>query len=390
MPARTEGRAAGRPAREAAETSETSENSAPPSSLRIALALGTVYLVWGSTYLAIRIAIETLPPIGMAGVRYVAAGAILYICARLAGAPRPRLVHWRSAVMIGGLLLLLGNGGVVWAEQRVPSGLTALLISTEPLWIVILVWVRPGGSRPGLRVLAGMVLGFLGLILLMRPSAGPGIDALGAAAVMVASLSWAAGSLYSQRATLPASPLASTALQMLAGGGLLLLASAALGEPAHFALAQVSTRSLLALGYLIVFGALIAFTAYVWLLRTTSPVLVATYAYVNPVVAVLLGWALAGEPLTAGTLAAAAVILAGVALITSSPVTDAHSAAPAAGRTPPARAALSAGAAGGQSRVTLPLPVASPMTERRQTTDPTDSHEAGEAETLEPQDCMTR
>jgi drug/metabolite transporter (DMT)-like permease len=286
--------------------------------LRVAIALGAVYLIWGSTYLAIRFAIETIPPFLMAGARYLTAGALLYGWSRLRGAPRPSLAQWRPAAIIGALLLLLGNGGVVWAEQRLSSGLAALLISTEPLWIVLLVWQRDRAQRPGGRVIAGLLLGFIGLVLLVRPgSSSGGLDPLGVAAVLIASLSWAWGSIYSQRAKLPASPLLSTAMQMLCGGGLLLLAGTLTGEPARFALAEVSTRSLLSLAYLVVFGAIIAFTAYVWLLRSASAVLVSTYAYVNPVVAVLLGWAFAGEPITRGTLIAAAVILTGVALISS-------------------------------------------------------------------------
>jgi drug/metabolite transporter (DMT)-like permease len=286
------------------------------SVLQVAIALGTVYLIWGSTYLAIRFAIETIPPFLMAALRYLTAGAMLYAWARLRGEPRPALVHWRSAVILGGLLLLLGNGGVVWAEQRVSSGLAALLVSTEPLLIVLFVWMRDHG-RPAGRVLAGLLLGFTGLVLLVRPSSTGGIDPLGVAAVLVASAGWAWGSLHGQRAKLPSSPLLGTAMQMLGGGGLLLLASALTGEPARFHLAAVSMKSALSLGYLIVFGALIAFTAYVWLLRVAPPVLVSTYAYVNPLVAVFLGWAVAGEPITRGTLIAAGVILAGVALISS-------------------------------------------------------------------------
>jgi drug/metabolite transporter (DMT)-like permease len=287
------------------------------SMLRVAIALGAVYLIWGSTYLAIRFAIETIPPFLMAAARYLTAGVLLYGWSRLRGAPRPSLVHWRSAVIIGALLLLAGNGGVVWAEQRVSSGLVALLISTEPLWIVLMTWLRDRRQRPGGRVIAGLLLGFTGLMLLVRPSSSGGLDPLGVVAVLIASLSWAWGSLYSQRARLPASPLLSTSMQMLSGGGLLLLAGALTGEPARFALAEVSTRSLLSLAYLVIFGAIIAFTAYVWLLRSASAVLVSTYAYVNPVVAVLLGWAFAGEPITRGTLIGAAVILTGVALISS-------------------------------------------------------------------------
>jgi drug/metabolite transporter (DMT)-like permease len=287
------------------------------SVLKVALALGAVYVIWGSTYLAIRFAIETIPPFLMAATRYLVAGALLYTWARLRGAPRPKLLHWRSAFIVGAFLLLVGNGGVVWAEQRVDSGLAALLISTEPIWIVVLVWLRSGRQRPDLRVIAGMLLGFTGLMLLVRPSGSAGIDPVGAAALVLASLSWAWGSLYGQRAPFPESPQAATGMQMLGGGTLLLIVSALTGEPARFAWSELSLKSALSVGYLIVFGAIVAFTAYVWLMRVAPPVLVSTYAYVNPVVAVLLGWAFAGEPLTAGTLISAAVILAGVALITT-------------------------------------------------------------------------
>jgi drug/metabolite transporter (DMT)-like permease len=298
----------------------TDPGKARATALQVAIALGAVYLIWGSTYLAIRFAIETIPPFLMAAARYLTAGTLLYAWSRFRGAPRPKLVHWRSAVILGGLLLLLGNGGVVWSEQRMSSGLTALMICTEPLWIVLFVWLRDR-SRPAGRVFLGMFLGLAGLVMLVWPafrgSAAGGVDLLGAAAVLVASAGWAWGSLYGQRAELPSSPLQGTAMQMLCGGGLLLLASALTREPARFALAAVSAKSLVSLAYLVVFGALIAFTAYVWLLRVASPVLVSTYAYVNPVVAVFLGWALAAEPITRGTLVAAAVIVAGVVLISS-------------------------------------------------------------------------
>ncbi len=286
--------------------------------LQVAIALVTVYVLWGSTYLAMRLAIATIPPFTMAATRHFTAGVLLYAFARLRGAPRPRLEHWRSTAIIGGLLLLLGNGGVVWAEQRVSSGMAALLICSEPMWIVLFAWLRRGGRRPGPRVVAGLLVGMAGLVLLVRPGHGAAaVDRLGVAAVLIASVSWAAGSLYVQRATLPRSPLLATAMQMLCGGVLLFAAGALTGEPAHLALSQVSTGSALAVLYLIVFGSLIGFTAYTWLLRSASPVLVSTYAYVNPVVAVFLGWAMAHEPVTAGMLAGAAIILGGVALITS-------------------------------------------------------------------------
>lgn len=302
-----------------AERSATAGGAATARTAHIVIALATVYVLWGSTYLAMRLAIVTIPPFLMAAVRHFTAGITLYAFARLRGAPRPRLAHWRSAAIIGGLLLALGNGAVVWAEQRVSSGMAALLICSEPMWIVLFVWMRRGGRRPSPRVVAGLALGMLGLVLLVRPAHGGAVlvDRLGVAAVLLASISWAAGSLYVQRAKLPSSPLLSTSMQMLCGGALLFAASALAGEPAHLALSRISAGSLLALLYLVVFGSLIGYTAYTWLLRSASMVLVSTYAYVNPVVAVFLGWLLVHEPVTGGMLLGAAIILGGVALITS-------------------------------------------------------------------------
>jgi drug/metabolite transporter (DMT)-like permease len=291
--------------------------------LRLGAAFGAVYLIWGSTYLAIRLAIDTLPPLTMAGTRFLVAGTLLYIWARWRGArrgaPRPAAIHWRSATIVGGLMLLGGNGGVTWAEQRVPTGLVALLIGSVPLWMALLEAVRRGGTRPGGRTILGLVLGFGGVAWLVGPSrlaGGPGIDLLGAGVVLVGSLAWAAGSLYSRQAPLPAGPLLGTGMEMLAGGALLLLAGGLSGEWQRLDLAAVSPRSLLAFGYLVVFGSIVAFTAYLWLLRNTTPARVSTYAYVNPLVAVFLGWAVLGEALTAQVALAAVVILAGVVLIT--------------------------------------------------------------------------
>lgn len=288
-----------------------------PSVLRLAAALGALYLIWGSTYLAIRFAIDSLPPFLMAGVRFALAGAVLYAWSRSTGAPRPTRANWRAATLVGGCLLFAGNGGVVWAEQRVESGVAALLVTAVPLWMALLDWLRTG-RRPGWRVGAGLLIGFAGVSVLVRPGAGGGtIDPLGAGVLLVASFCWAWGSLASKRLPLPSSPLLTTAMEMLAGGGLLLLASLVAGEPGGFDPGAVTTRSLVALGYLIAFGSLVGFTAYIWLLRVAPPALVGTYAYVNPIVAVVLGWAFAGEPLTARTLVAAAIIVTGVAVLST-------------------------------------------------------------------------
>ncbi|GAC1696691.1 MAG: drug/metabolite exporter YedA [Gemmatimonadaceae bacterium] len=289
-----------------------------PTRAKIVAAFAAIYLIWGSTYLAIRFAVETLPPFLMAGTRFLLAGSMLYGWARVRGARAPTRLHWRSAAVIGGLLLLLGNGGVVWAEQRVPSGITALLI-VVPFWMVVLEWVRPRGRRPTLTVLAGLVLGLIGVGLLVGPDAVRGVGSVnpvGAVVLIFASLAWAAGSLYSREAVLPPSPLLTTGMEMLAGGALLTLGSLVLREPQGFHLSAISARSVGAVAYLITFGSLVGFTAYVWLLQVAAPAKVATYAYVNPVVAVYLGWALAGESVSPRTGLAAAVIVAAVALIT--------------------------------------------------------------------------
>jgi drug/metabolite transporter (DMT)-like permease len=287
--------------------------------LRLMVAFASVYLIWGSTYLAIRFAIETIPPFFMAAARFLLAGAILLVWARLRGAAWPERIHWRTGLIIGGLLLLGGNGGVVWAEQRVASSLAALLVGAEPLWAVLLDWARPGGPRPSPVVGLGLLTGFAGVVLLAAPTSlagGEPIDPLGTAALMAATISWAIGSIHSRSMPAPSSPLMSTAVNMLGGSALLFLAGLGTGEVARLDLASLSTRSVVSLLYLVVFGAVIGFTAYLWLLRNTTLARASTYAYVNPVVALFLGWLLGGEPITARTLLAAAVIVAGVVTIT--------------------------------------------------------------------------
>jgi len=290
--------------------------SGPPRA-EIALAFAAVYVLWGSTYLAIRIGVETIPPFLMAGLRHLTAGVLLYAWMRARGTPRPEPRHWRSAALVGGLLLLGGNGLVTWAEQRVPSGLAALIVASVPLWMTaidaILRRERPHGV-----VLAGLALGLAGIAFLAAPGrfAGGGhVDPLGAAALLAASLFWATGSLVSRRVALPSATFLATAMEMIAGGAILLGVAGATGELGAVSLSAVSTRSLLALGYLIVAGSLVGFSAYIFLLGATTPARVSTYAYVNPVVAVFLGWIAAGESVTARTIVAAAIIVAAVALI---------------------------------------------------------------------------
>jgi drug/metabolite transporter (DMT)-like permease len=304
-----------------AAISPSMPSSVPASNrARLLASFLAVYIIWGSTYLAIRFAIETLPPLLMAGARFLLAGLIMFTWAWLCGA-RPSRAHWIAGAIMGILLLAGGNGLVVWAEQSVPSSLTALLISLTPLWMTLIDWLRPGGARPSLPVAAGLALGFAGIVLLIAPwERGVGAGALnlgGIALVLVASCSWAAGSLYGRGAKLPASPVLGTGIEMLAGGGVLLAAALLTGEAGQLHLDHVSARSGLAFGYLVVFGSIVAFTAYVWLLKHTTIARASTYAYVNPVVAVFLGWAFAGEQLTARTWLAAAVIVAAVVVITT-------------------------------------------------------------------------
>jgi drug/metabolite transporter (DMT)-like permease len=285
---------------------------------RLYVAFLTVYVIWGSTYLAIRFSIETLPPFLMAGIRFLIAGGLLYGWARWRGATPPAGTDWRKAWIIGGLLLLGGNGGVVWAEQRVDSGLAALLITSEPFWIVLLGWLHPRGHRPGVGVLAGLFIGLIGIGILIGPGSvntGPRFDWIGAGVLFLASLCWAAGSLYSSRAHMPESAVMATGMQMLTGSMFLFGAGSLLGEWSRLHPAAVSLRSALALVYLIFFGAIVGFSAYYYLLRNTTPSRASTYAFVNPVVAVFLGWALAGEQITGRTLLATAVIVIGVMLV---------------------------------------------------------------------------
>jgi drug/metabolite transporter (DMT)-like permease len=291
-----------------------------PSSLSIWAGMLAVYVAWGSTYLAIRFAVETMPPFLMAAARFLIAGSILYLFRRARKDPPPARIEWRSAAIVGILLLVAGNGSVVWAETRVPSGIAALLVASAPLWMVLIDALRPGGRRPHGWTLAGVVLGFLGIFVLIDPTqilgAQGSVDPLGAIALTFAAFIWAVGSLYSRGARLPASPLLGTGMEMLAGGlGLLILGSVT-GEWSRLDLAAITPRSLWGLLYLIVIGSWVGFAAYTWLLRVASTTLVSTYAYVNPLVAIVVGSWLAAEPVTPRILLAAAIIIGSVALIT--------------------------------------------------------------------------
>jgi len=283
---------------------------------KVAIALGIVYVVWGSTYLAIAVADRTLPPLLMLAVRFALAGGLLYAWSAWRGdvaAARPGRREWTAAAIVGGLLLFVDTGGVAWAEQRVASGLTALLIATVPLFTVLLERTV-FGIRLSLGALTGIAAGLLGVALLVGQSAH--VDPVGAAVILGAALAWAGGSAYARVAPLPKAPFLSAAMQMLCAAVFLAVAGAAMGEVGRVHPAAISASSVAAFGFLVVFGSIVAFTAYGWLLQSGAPsVLVSTYAYVNPAVAVLLGWAFAGEAIGGRELAAGAIILASVGML---------------------------------------------------------------------------
>lgn len=290
------------------------------NSTRILLAFGAVYFIWGSTYLFIKYAIETIPPFMLGATRFLVAGAVLYGIALWRGAVRPSAGDWRSAAVTGVLMLGIGNAAVVWSELTVPSGVVALIVSTVPIWIVLVDWLRPRGTRPRAPVVVGLALGIAGMVILVGPKAivGEGhVNEVGALVLLVGSITWAIGTIMSKRSKRSASPLVYSALQMIAAAAAMAIASVVAGEPGRFEVAAVSWRSGLSWIYLVFAGSVIGYTAYIYLLGQVSAAKAATYAYVNPVIAVLLGWAFASEPIGSRTLIAAAVILAGVATITT-------------------------------------------------------------------------
>ena len=291
---------------------------------RLLLGFAVIYVVWGSTYLAIRIGLATLPPFFMGAVRFLVAGTAMYAWSSWRGALKSTAHEWKRAAIVGFLLLFVGNGAVSWAEQRVSSGMTSLLVATVPLWLVLCEWVR--GKQPRASELFGVAIGLVGVGLLVLPTAGdgatPAVNSAGAIVLTISALSWTIGSLYS-RAVSTVTPLTpatrAIAMQMLTGGALLGLLSVATDELHQLRGATISLSSLLALLYLMVFGSLIGFSTYMWLLRVASPTAVATYAYVNPVVAVLLGVLVAGERLPPQAVLAMVVIVGGVVMVSLTP-----------------------------------------------------------------------
>jgi drug/metabolite transporter (DMT)-like permease len=302
-------------------TPAATSGPAAPRRVLLLVAFAAVYLVWGSTYLAVKYAIATLPPLLMAGARFLLAGLVMSAVGRASAEyEKPTAAQWRTSFVVGALLLVGGNGGVVLAERYIPSSLAALLVAVEPFWIVLLGWLWLRQPRPSGKVLLGLLLGFGGVYLLVGEQLGAGsgpMQLVSAGAVIGAAFCWAAGSLYGLRAPSPRSAVQGAGMQMLAGGVLLLLLGLLIGEGHELHLGQVSRASWLGFGYLVVFGSLVAFTAYSWLMKNAPAARVATYAYVNPVVAVLLGWVMLGEALTGQMLIGAVVIVGSVVLITS-------------------------------------------------------------------------
>ncbi len=283
------------------------------------IALLALYIVWGSTYLAIRFAVETLPPFLHASIRFLVSGMILFVWRRAAGDPTPTKGNWKSTAVVGTFLLLGGNGLVSLAERTVPSGIAALMIATSPFWLVLFEAFRSGGAKPTWQSIAGLVVGFGGVFILIGPAEFMGaqhaFDTFGILLLLAAPILWSLGSIYAKGADMPKSNLLSTGMQMLAGSMALFAVSVATGELSGFSFGDVSMRSWWALLYLITFGSLVGFVSYGWLLHNAPVSLLSTYAYVNPVVAVFLGWLLAGEELNARIAVASAIIIGSVILI---------------------------------------------------------------------------
>lgn len=289
-----------------------------PARLGELLAFAAVYLIWGSTYLGIRVAVQSLPPFLLAGARSFSAGALMLLVLRLRGARAPTGVEWGRAALAGVLMLSLGNGLVTWAETYVPSNLAALSIAAVPTYVALLDWLRPGGSRPTRRVLIGVLIGLLGMLLLLRPDPGAlrSSSWLPQLALVLAGAAWALGSVYARYQKLYPNTAVAGAQEMMAGGGALLLASLLRGEWHGFTPGAVTAQGWLAFAYLTVFGSMVAFSAFSWLVGNTTPARVSTTAYVNPAVAVVLGWLVLGEPLQPVTLAGGALILCAVLVMT--------------------------------------------------------------------------
>jgi len=288
------------------------------SRLKVLLAFAAIYFVWGSTFLAIRFAVRSLPPLLTMGMRHLAAGTLLFLWLRLRGPVKIERRLWGPALFAGACCFLGCHGLLAWAEMRIDSGLAALLSSTLPIWMVLLAHLRGLESELNARVLSGIALGFAGVAILMPMDFhGPQPEGLRALAVLAAEMLWAVGAIYGRGVKTKTSPSTFAAMQMICGGTLLWIVGLGLGEGAKLHAADFTARAVLSVVFLIVFGSLVTFTAYVWLLQVSSPAVVSTHSYVNPLVAVLLGWGFAGEAVTWRTAAGTVVILASVAICSS-------------------------------------------------------------------------
>jgi drug/metabolite transporter (DMT)-like permease len=285
---------------------------------QIALAFLAIYLIWGSTFLATRFAVQTIPPFFVSGTRFFLAGVVLFAVGRIKNREPLGLRNWGAATLMGALFFLICHGGVSWAAQHVPSGISALLMASISMWTALLEWVRGAQSRPSRVVMISLLVGFGGIaVLLLHPEvlAGSKVGPLGAIVVLVGAFSWAAGTVLTRRMPLTTSTVVNSGMQMMTGGGLLLLLGVLSGQAAHFHPSATPMQGILAMVFLTFIGSLVGFTCYVWLLGVVPPTQVATYAYINPIVAVYLGFALAGEELTTRSLIASTIVIASVATI---------------------------------------------------------------------------
>lgn len=286
--------------------------------LKTLLAFTAIYIIWGSTYLAIRYAVETIPPFMMIGIRSLTAGIILFLLSRFRTKEKIKKENVLPMLTIGAMFFLIGHGLLAWSQQYVPSGMAAVLVASEPLWVVGIEWFFLNDTRVKLRGILGLFLGFGGIVYLIAATTGittSNNDFLGSALIVVGALSWGGGAVYSRVANVPKSPMLSSGIELIFGGTLVLIASFIFGETSQFQLSQVSLKSFLGLLYLITFGSVVAFGAYVWLLGHTSVTRISTHTYVNPVIAVFLGWLIANEQITAALLAATAIIAVSVYLV---------------------------------------------------------------------------
>lgn len=300
----------------------TNTNQERGSELVLWLAFGAVYILWGSTYLALHFVLETMPPFLMAAFRFMIAGSIMLAFAKFSKQAWPTKEEFKNACIVGFLLLVVGNGGVVWAQQYIPSGVTALIVTIEPVWVVLLLWMKSNNQKPTPIFWLGILLGASGMFILVGASAFSHLEQLnpwGVLALLISSISWAVGSIYALSTKLPSSSSMSTGFQMLAAGICMLIIGSSSGEWINLELSEISTNSILGFLYLIIFGSLLGFTSYSYIVKKANPTNVSTYAYVNPIIAVFLGWYFGNERVESHTLVAAAFLISAVVLIIMKP-----------------------------------------------------------------------